>query len=197
MREIVRMIVVLTLISLASGGLLAALREGTQERIDQQVLEFVKGPAIRNVFQGAANDPISSRFQIKDGNEMRSFFVGVIDGEPRGVAFETVGRGYKAEVGLMVALDVKEDKVIAVDVTTHSETPGLGSKAKTDPKFSGQFRGLPVSKPVKVNQDGGAINAISGATITSRAVAGATSNAFTVYERLKPEILSKMKDVKK
>ena len=44
MREIVRMIVVLTLISLASGGLLAALREGTQERIDQQVLEFVKGP---------------------------------------------------------------------------------------------------------------------------------------------------------
>ncbi len=44
MREIIRMIVFLTLISFASGGLLAALREGTQERIDQQVLEYVKGP---------------------------------------------------------------------------------------------------------------------------------------------------------
>ncbi len=196
MKEIVRMIVVLSLISFASGGLLAALREGTQERIDQQVLEFVKGPAIRTVFQGAGNDPIANRFQIKDGGEMRSFFVGVIGGEPRGVAFETSGRGYKAEVGLMVAIDVKDDRVIAVDVTTHSETPGLGSKAKTDPKFSGQFKGLPVTKPVKVNQDGGSINAISGATITSRAVTGAASSAFTVYERLKPEILAKMKELK-
>lgn len=191
------MVLVLGIISCASGGLLAALREGTQERIDQQVLEFVKGPAIRNVFRDASNDPIATRFQIKDGGEVRSFFVGVIDGQPRGVAFETAGRGYKADVGLMVAIDVKEDKVIGVDVTTHSETPGLGSKAKTDPKFADQFKGLPASKPVKVNQDGGSINAISGATITSRAVTGATSTAFSIYERLKPEIQSKLKDVQK
>ncbi|HAA04565.1 MAG TPA: electron transporter RnfG, partial [Syntrophobacteraceae bacterium] len=68
MRELIKMIVVLTVISLASGGLLAALREGTQERIEIQTLEFVKGPAIRSVLQGSSNDPIANRFQIKDGD---------------------------------------------------------------------------------------------------------------------------------
>ena len=62
MRELIKMVVVLTIISLASGGLLAALRDGTQERIDNQVLEYVKGPAVRQVFEGAANDPIALSF---------------------------------------------------------------------------------------------------------------------------------------
>ena len=84
MGEIIRMIVFLTLISFASGGLLAALREGTQERIDQQVLEYVKGPSIRTVFAGASNDPVATRFQLSDGDKARTFFVGVLDGEATG-----------------------------------------------------------------------------------------------------------------
>jgi electron transport complex protein RnfG len=56
---------------------------------------------------------------------------------------------------------------------------------------------VPGSGPVKVTQDGGAINAISGATITSRAVCDAVTDALGVYEKLKPQILDKMKDVKK
>ena len=55
-------------------------------------------------------------------------------------------------------------KLIGVDVTTHNETPGLGAKAKTDPKFAAQFKGLPASGAVKVTQDGGSVNAISGST---------------------------------
>jgi Na+-translocating ferredoxin:NAD+ oxidoreductase subunit G len=196
MREIIKMVVVLTVISLASGGLLAALREGTQERIDNQTLEFVKGPSIRTVLQEATNDPLASRFQIKDGESLRNFFGGVYQGEPRAVAVEASGKGYKGDVGLMVAIDVKEDKVIGIDVTTHSETPGLGAKAKTDPKFAAQFKGVSASNPVKVSQDGGSINAISGATITSRGVAAGVSNAFSIYERLKPQIEQRMKEVK-
>ena len=59
MREIIKMIVVLTLLSTASGGLLAALRNETQERIDLQVIQFVKGPAIKKILEGATNDPIT------------------------------------------------------------------------------------------------------------------------------------------
>jgi len=197
MGEIVRMIGFLTVISLASGGLLAALREGTQERIDEQVLEFVKGPSIRTVFQGASNDPVATRFQLSDGTKPRTFFVGVLDGEAKGVALEASSpRGYKGDVGLMVAIDAKTGKLIGIDVTTHSETPGLGAKAKTDPRFAAQFKGLPAAGPIRVTRDGGSINAISGATITSRAVTEAVTEAVGAYEKLKPQIEDKLKDVK-
>jgi len=196
MRELIKMVVVLTVISLASGGLLAALREGTMERIEVQTLEFVKGPAVRNVLQGSSNDPITGRFQIKDGDELRTFFVGVFDGQPTAVALETSTKGYKGDMGMMVALDVKQNKLVGVAVTTHAETAGLGAKAQSDPKFSGQFKGASIAAPVKVTQDGGSINAISGATITSRAVCGGVSNALATYEKLKPQILEKMKEIK-
>lgn len=197
MREMIKMVVVLTTISLLSGGLLAALRDGTKERIEIQELEFVKGPAVREIFAGATNDPIANRFQLKDGEKAKTFFVGVIGGEARGLAVEAAGKGgYGGDVGIMVGIDVKENKLIGVGVTTHSETPGLGAKAKSDPAFVAQFKGAPVDKPVKVTLDGGSVNAISGATITSRAVCSGVADAVALYEKLKPQIAEKMKEVK-
>jgi electron transport complex protein RnfG len=197
MREMIKMLIVLTVLATLSGGLLAAIRNNTQDRIENQVLEFVKGPAIRSILEGATNDPIVDRFQLKDGEVERTFFVGVMDGEPRAVAFETSGKGYGGDVGLMVGIDTKENKIAGVGVTTHSETPGMGAKAKTDPSFVAQFEGLPLKDPLKVTGDGGSINAISGATFTSRAVCNATNEAAAIYEKLKPQLAEKLKEFKK
>lgn len=197
MREMIKMVVVLTILSFFSGGVLAYLRNSTQERIDNQVLEFVKGPAVRTIFEGAGNNPIADRFTIKDGDVERTFFVAVFDGEPRGVAFETSGKGYGGDVGLMVGIDVKDDKVMGVGVTTHGETPGMGAKAKSDPSFVSQFKGLALKEPFKVTADGGSISAISGATITSRAVSAAATSAEDIYQKLKPQIDDKLKGFKK
>ncbi len=197
MREMIKMVVVLTILSFFSGGVLAYLRNSTQERIDNQVLEFVKGPAVRTIFEGAGNNPIADRFTLKDGDVERTFFVAVFDGEPRGVAFETSGKGYGGDVGLMVGIDVKDDKVMGVGVTTHGETPGMGAKAKSDPSFVSQFKGLGLKEPFKVTADGGSISAISGATITSRAVSAAATNAEDIYQKLKPQIDDKLKGFKK
>jgi electron transport complex protein RnfG len=197
MREMIKMVVILTILSCFSGGLLAYIHSGTKEKIENQVLEFVKGPAVRAIFEGATNDPIVDRFQIKDGDIERTFFVGVIDGEPRGIAFETSGKGYGGDVGLMVGIDVKNNKLLGVGVTTHSETPGMGARAKTDPNFVTQFEDLTLEKPFKVTQDGGSINALSGATITSRAVSAAATDAEEIYKRLQPQLIEKMKALKK
>jgi electron transport complex protein RnfG len=198
MREIIKMIVVLTILSCFSGGLLAYINTATEERIENQVLEFVKGPAVRSIFADATNDPIADRIQIKDGEIERTLFVGVFDGEPRAVALETFGKGgYGGDVGLMVGIDIKDDKLIGVGVTTHAETPGMGAKAKTDPSFAAQFRGLPVKEPIKVTNDGGTINAIGGATITSRAVSSAATEAAKLYLQLKPQLDEKLKEIKK
>jgi len=193
MKEMIKMVGVLTVLSLFSGGGLAALRELTAERIDNQVLEFVKGPAIRAIFEGAGNDPIADRFTIKDGEVERTIFVGVFDGEPRGVAFETSGKGYGGNVGLMVGIDVKDNQLMGVGVTTHAETPGMGAKAKSDPTFAAQYKDLPLEQTIAVTQDGGSISAISGATITSRAVSSAATDADKIYQKLKSQIADNLK----
>ena len=198
MREMIKMVIVLTLLATFSGSLLAAIHSKTKDRITNQILKFVKGPAIRKIFKEASNDPIVDRFDIKDGDETRSFFVGVFEGEPRAVAFETFGKGgYGGEVGLMVGIDVKEDKLVGVGVTTHAETPGMGAKAETDPSFVAQFEDLSLEDPFKVTQDGGTINALSGATLTSRAVSLAATEASGIYQKLKPQIEEKLKNFKK
>jgi electron transport complex protein RnfG len=197
MFELIKMVVVLTVLSCASGGLLAYIQGNTKERIENQVLEFVKGPAIRTIFEGASNDPIKDRFTVKDGDLERTFFVGVFDGAAKGVAFETSGKGYGGNVGLMVGIDVKADKLIGAEVTTHAETPGMGAKAKSDPSFVAQFQDLSLDQPFKVAQDGGSINAISGATITSRAVSSAATDAQEIYKKLKPQLDEKLKEFPK
>jgi electron transport complex protein RnfG len=193
MSDMIKMVVVLTVLSAFSGGLLAAIRDQTKDKIELQQLQFVKGPAIRAIFEGAINDPIAARFKIKDGDVERNFFVGIFDSKPLSVAFETFGKGYGGDVGLMVGVSLQDDKIIGVGVTTHSETPGMGAKAKDDPKYVTQFKGLSTEEPVKVTNDGGKINAIGGATITSRATCAAATEAAEIYKRLKPRIEEQVK----
>ncbi len=101
------------------------------------------------------------------------------------------------DVGLMVGIDVKENQLMGVSVTTHAETPGMGAKAKSDPSFTAQFKDLALEQPIAVTQDGGLISAISGATITSRAVSSAATDADKIYQKLKTQIDDKLKGFKK
>lgn len=193
MREMLKLFLTVVLFSCFSGGLLAAVKSGTQERIEYQQLKFVKGPALKDILQGASNDPLVDRFKIKVGKAEKDFFVGVFDGKRNTVALEAFGKGYGGDVGVIVAINVENDQVVGIGVTTHSETPGMGSRAKTEPAFGAQFKGLPITGPFKVKADGGAIDAVSGATISSRAVCGAITDAVETYQKLKPKILEKIK----
>jgi electron transport complex protein RnfG len=196
MREIIKMITVLTVLCGFSGGLLAALRNGTQEKIENQQLEFVKGPTIRTILKGSSNNPVADRFKIKDGETERQVFVGKTDGRPETVVFESSGKGFKGDISMMVGVNVSDDKIIGVGITTHSETPGIGSKAQTDPRFSGQFKGKPLTGEFKLKKEGGQVDAISGATITSRGVSAAVSDAAKTYARIKPALSEKLKEMK-
>jgi electron transport complex protein RnfG len=197
MREMIKMIVVLTVLSVFSGGLLAALRNGTKEEIEIQQLKFVKGPAISTILEGASNDPISDRFKLKDEGVDKSFFVGVFNGDADAVTFETFGKGFGGELGVMVAVNTKDDKIIGIGITTHSETPGVGSRAKSDPAFAAQFKGQSITEEFKVKADGGQVDAVSGATLTSRGVSAALTDAAKVYQRLKPQLVEKLKSFTK
>jgi len=188
MREIISMVVVLTVLSAFSGGMLAAVRTGTQDRIENQILKFQKAPAIKQILSDVTNNPLQDRFKLMNNEEEMTFFVGKYDGAPKAVTFETKGKGFSGDIGLMVGINIESDEIINVVVTTHSETPGLGSRAKDDPKFVSQFAALPMDSNLATKEGGGEIDAMSGATITSVGVCLAAQKAQEIYTRLKPEI---------
>jgi electron transport complex protein RnfG len=191
------MVVVLTVLAVLSGGMLSGLRNATAARIEVQQLKFVKGPAIKAILKGVSNDPIKDRFAIKDGETERKVFVGKFDDKANTVVLESFGKGYGGDIGLMVAINVEDDTIVGAGVTTHSETPGLGATAKDDPGFVSQFKGLPIEETFKVTNDGGKVNAMSGATITSRAVCAAATEAGSIYQKLKPQLSEKLKEFNK
>jgi Na+-translocating ferredoxin:NAD+ oxidoreductase subunit G len=197
MRELIKMVVVLPVLSVLSGGLLSGFRNATAARIEVQQLKFVKGPAITAILKGVSNDPIKDRFAIKDGETERKVFVGKFDDKANTVVLESFGKGYGGDIGLMVAINMEDDTIVGAGVTTHSETPGLGATAKDDPGFVSQFKGLPIEETFKVTNDGGKVNAMSGATITSRAVCAAATEAGGIYQRMKPQLTEKLKEFNK
>jgi len=195
MKEMIKMVVVLTILSSLSGLVLASLSDATKEKIENAELSLVKGPVVQGLLEGAENDPVGNRFKIMDGKTERTIFVGVFDGKPNTFAFEVKANGFADKIGLMVAVNADTDKLVGVGVTISKETPGLGGNAKADPSFAAQFKGMAFDKPFHVTKDNGSINAISGATITSRAVCTAASDAVEVYQRIKPEVESKIKEM--
>jgi len=93
----------------------------------------------------------------------------------------------------MVGVNIEDDNIIGAGVTTHNETPGVGSRAKSDPGFAAQFKGLSIKDTFKVKTDGGQVDAVSGATVTSRGVTVAATEAGKIYKKLKPQIAEKLK----
>ena len=88
-----------------------------------------------------------------------------------GYAVEVGPGGFDNTITMMVGVDT-EGTVLGISVVSHTETAGLGAVADADtPKgiaFREQFVGA--SGPVSVTKDGGTMDAITGATITSRAI---------------------------
>ena len=99
----------------------------------------------------------------------------VLCGEEGYTAEGTCKDGYGGDITLMVGFKKDRKTVISYKVLAASETPGLGMKLKT-PEFAGQFKGKDGSS-LKVKKDGGEIEAITSATITSRAVCRAIEDA--------------------
>lgn len=187
MREIIKMIVVLSLIGTASGFTLASLKEATRTRIEEQVLTFVQGPALAAVLPEHENNPIADRrkMALADGAEI-TVYPALSAGKLVALAIEGHGPGYGGNVGVMVAFDPGKDVVQAIGVTTHSETPGLGTRV-FQPAVTSRYKDHPLTG-LDLKNKGGDIDAVSGATVSSGAAMQAITKGVDIYESLKDEI---------
>jgi Na+-translocating ferredoxin:NAD+ oxidoreductase subunit G len=133
------------------------------------------------------------RMMPSTGSDSLEFNLGFKEGELVGIAVATyTAMGYSGRIRAMVGFD-PEGTIIDVVHLEHAETPGLGDKiekAKSD--WSNQFRGFnPGEKNLKVTADGGDVDAITAATITSRAYSDAINRAYQTLSENK-EIIGKL-----
>ena len=102
-----------------------------------------------------------------------------------GYAVEVTPGGFDNTITMMVGVD-KEGNVLGIDIISHTETAGLGAVADAATpagvSFREQFAGKAGS--VSVTKDGGEIEAITGATITSRAVCAGVNAALEVVGKM-------------
>jgi electron transport complex protein RnfG len=89
------------------------------------------------------------------------------NGAEIGYALEAVGKGYGGDIDILIGLK-DETTVKGITIISQGETPGLGSRI-SESSFISEFAGLNI-EDIALKQDGGQIDAITGATISSKAV---------------------------
>ncbi len=185
MREIISMIVVLSCICGISGFALSYLKIATAPLIEEQVLINVQAPALERVFADADNNPIAERKKFTYKDSEITVFPAMKGGKLEGVAFESFAPGYGGDIGVIVGFNLADDKLKGIGITTLKETPGLGMRV-TEPKYTAQFTGAD-PKAVALTSNGGTIDAVSGATISSTATVEAVKKAAAIYGEMKSE----------
>lgn len=171
----------LTAISAVCAAVLAVVNSVTKERI-ANIATLKANNAARAVLPATVK-VIAPREDPADAS--LTAFIGYADDAKTQIAGYAVpgltAKGYGGNIRLMVGLN-PDRTVISYQVLAAAETPGLGSNLST-PAFIARFKDQPAST-VAVTKDGGKIEALTSATITSRAVCDAVADAARRIDRI-------------
>lgn len=173
--EFVQLGGILCAITLVVALVLGAVNAVTVEPIAQQNAQKIED-SLGNVMPGAESEQIdvpegttvTTETKNATSVEILSAYKMTKDGADAGYCVEVGPTGFGGAVDTMVGIDTEGNVTGISVISASSETPGLGARS-TEPEFQAQFAGQ-VGTEVAVTKDGGSIDALTGATITSRAV---------------------------
>ncbi len=181
-KTFLKMLITLTTIAVLSAFVLSSVYNLTKEPI-KKAQEQKQLEAISEVVTDFDNDPFAEKMIITtpDKKDKLEFYPARKEGNINSFAIKTYSNnGFGGRIDLIVGFYI-DGAVKSFKLLKHGETPGLGSKAD-EPKFKNQFDGFnPNRHKFKVKQDGGEIDGITAATITSRAVIDAIQRAVDAY----------------
>ena len=181
MKKILQLVVSLTIISAVCAAVLAFVNKCTKDRIANLTTE--KTAAAAKAVLPSSVTALDKKSDPSDPS--LEVVIGYADAAKTKVAGYAVPglskKGYGGEIRLMVGL-TPDRKVVTYRPLAANETPGLGAKLG-DQEFSKQFNDKN-GTTLKVKKDGGEIDAITGATITSRAVCEAIADACARVDRI-------------
>lgn len=177
------MVLSLTLISLGASACLGFVYQMTKAPIELSVLNK-KLSAIKQVIPDFNNNPNDERYRLPTGEgDSLDIFPAKKDDILVGYAVNTnTKKGFSGNISLMAGFK-PDGTIINISVLEQKETPGLGTKM-TEPLFKDQFNDKnPSTFNLKVKKDGGPVDAITAATISSRAFCDAIQRAYNTLQK--------------
>jgi len=178
----INLVVVLVTISALSSASLAYVYKLTKEKIEMSI-KSKQLVAIKEVLASEYNnapDEEMYKIKIEEGGDLECY-PAKQNGEVKSVAIRTyTKKAFSGDMWLMVGM-LPDGTINKISVVDQKETPGLGTKI-TEEKFKSQFMGKnPSTFKLKVKKDGGDVDAITAATISSRAVCDAIERAYKAF----------------
>lgn len=177
------MVLSLTLISLAASACLGFVYEYTKKPIELSNLNK-KLEAIKQVVPEFNNNPNAEMYKLPTGDgDSLEIYPARKDSVFVGYAVNTyTKKGFSGNIMLMAGFK-PDGSIVNITVLEQKETPGLGTKM-TEPKFKEQFNDKnPSQYSMKVKKDGGQVDAITAATISSRAFCDAVQRAYNTLQK--------------
>ncbi len=185
-KDIIRITLNLIVLYVAGGLLLAAVYAKTSPIIFKKN-EQEKKEALQKMMPEA--DAIVKLGDWYPHEKHAEYFAAEEDGKVIGYIVQTFGKGYSSYINILFSVG-KDFKVKKIEILHHAETPGLGDEIELD-YFKDQFKGKDMEHlTVKKTETTEYIQAITGATISSRAVAedGIRKGLQFLEEALKGEV---------
>ncbi|MFW5974645.1 MAG: RnfABCDGE type electron transport complex subunit G [Bacteroidota bacterium] len=179
----INMVLTLLMVAAIAGLALGGVFVVTKEPI-AKAKEAKLNQALRQVLPEFDTTEVQ-QLEPEDGTEPLTFYSAYKDGELVGTAVETyTNKGYSGRIDVMVGFD-SDMTILNTSVLKHAETPGLGDKmSKEKSDWSDQFKNKnPEDFNLSVTKDGGDVDAITAATITSRAFCDAVDRAYKTYKK--------------
>ena len=170
------MVIVLTIITVVAAACLGAMNNVTSEPI----------AASKKAKQEAAIKAVLPEFASVDTavivNEQKIFRAYDAENNLVGIAIETTELGFGGDITTMVGFDAN-GSIVNYSLLQHAETPGLGSKLVDWFLVKSDIRGAGANQmPLRVSKDGGEYDAITAATISSRAFLNSINKAYETYQ---------------
>ena len=179
------MLIVLTGTAIIVGAALAGFFQLVYPRIEANRIAEEKRAIFSVLTKARDYEIIEKEITGKKGPEVLRIFKGKDGvGTTVGYAFVAKGPGFQGIVSMMVGLNIDMATLSGMKVLDQVETPGLGNKIVED-KFQNQFKGLAIKPKItyiknKKPEDPNQIQAITGATISSAAVADIINKRIVV-----------------
>ena len=182
MKTIIHLILTLSVIGIIAGGLLSIVSEwatpliAANQKAETEKAIFMVQPEAKKYI--AVKDAGCELYKVFDSQDK---FLGY------SLVFE--GNGFQGKIRLMIGLTEDLSRIKALEILEQSETPGLGTRVTEDP-YKGQYKNLVTTPsitwvkgvpPTKPNE----IQAITGATISSKSVVAIVNNGIAKLRSIK------------
>lgn len=176
MTKILRVALALTVVCGVAALALSLVYVVTRERIAEEAKRELN-EALAVVFPGGENFApfdLASFGPLPESKEFKFLEAYAVtkSGKQQGFVFKVASTGYGGPIVLLVGVDTEKGVFTGIKVLEHQETPGLGSNVAGE-GFLSQFLGKPLTDSFTIGKD---VQAVSGATISTRAVVRACVN---------------------